>query len=321
MPRPYIEWIDENRETRHVEVVDKVHIGRSCKGVDSARRIIVNQVAVSRDHAVITLRGSSLRITDSSTNGTWVNDVRLAAGSTMDIVDCDVIRVGDTSITVNCPDVVPSDEDDDWELKTCSFPAEIIVTNMVADVRGYSTMAQAESSSQVYEVMKEVFKTFTDIVHEFKGTIKDYVGDAVYAFWEHRKEMRREQALLATRAAVQQAREVNKIRAKLSGTFSTVESLRLGWGITTGAVTLSHYGSRITDLALVGDCTNLAFRLSGMANKQLSSEIVLCSETAKLVGDTLSLVDLGSVGVRGRTGREPVFGVEFKAAENLEDPS
>jgi len=247
--------------------------------------------------------------------------VRLAAGSTFDIADCDIIRIGDTSITVNCPDVVPSDEDEHWDLKTCSIPTETIVTNMVADVRGYSTVAQKMDSNQVYALMKEIFDTFTAIVVDFQGTIKDYIGDAVYAFWEHRQEFRREQALLATRAAVQQALAMDKIRNRLSGTDSVVENLQLGWGITTGAVTLSHYGSRVADLALVGDCTNLAFRLSGMANKELSHEIVLCSETARLVGDTFSLVDLGSVDVRGRSGREPVFGVEYSGDESLKDPS
>ncbi|MBW2195788.1 MAG: FHA domain-containing protein, partial [Deltaproteobacteria bacterium] len=170
-----LKWVDENGESCHVEVVDKVLVGRICMGVDSTKQIIVNQTIVSRDHAVITLSGSRLRITDSSTNGTWVNDVRLAAGSTLDLTDRDVIRVGDTSICVHCPDFAPSpsDEDRNWEMETCSFPAEIIVTNMIADVRGYSAMAQAENSNQVYEIMKEVFKTFTAIVHDFKGTIKD----------------------------------------------------------------------------------------------------------------------------------------------------
>ena len=64
-------------------------------------------------------------------------------------------------------------------------------------------------------------------------------------------------------------------------------------------------------MALVGDCTNLAFRLSGIANKDLPSEIVICSETADLVRDTnLMVADLGSVPVKGRSGKENVFGIK-----------
>ena len=81
----------------------------------------------------------------------------------------------------------------------------------------------------------------------------------------------------------------------------------MGWGITTGKVTLSHYGSRAADLALVGDCTNLAFRLSSLANKELLEKIVICSQTAKLIQNRLSIKDLGSIQIKGRQGQEQVF--------------
>ena len=59
----------------------------------------------------------------------------------------------------------------------------------------------------------------------------------------------------------------------------------------------------------MGDCTNTAFRLSGIANKDLPSEIVMCSETANLVGDILPMADLGFVSLRGRSGQEHVYGI------------
>jgi len=49
----------------------------------------------------------------------------------------------------------------------------VIVTNLVANVRGFTSMAQTEDSSQVYELMKEIINTFSAIVHDYKGTIKD----------------------------------------------------------------------------------------------------------------------------------------------------
>jgi len=311
MPRPFIEWIDENQEKRRLEVVDKVFIGRVCMGIDKTKCIIVKHRLISRDHAVITLCGSHLQITDTSKNGTWVNNVRLTAGSSQYLADRDEIQVGETVIQVRCPDLVTNDKEDIDLEETMVTPTNVIVTNLVADVRGFSTMTQTEDSSQIYALMKEVISTFSAIVYDYKGTIKDYVGDAVYAFWDHRFAPSKKQAVLACQAALKQAQTVNQIRAKLSGINPAVEYLRLGWGITTGKVTMSHYGSRAIDLALVGDCTNLAFRLSGTANKDLPSEIVICSETADLVRDTqLEVFDLGCVSVRGRSGEEHVFGIK-----------
>ena len=170
-------------------------------------------------------------------------------------------------------------------------------------------MSQTRSSGEMYSFMKVIFETFSAIVHENNGTIKDFVGDAVFAFWDHNADPRKEQAVLACESALKQARSVTRIRAGLSPSNPLVGSLKLGWGITTGEVTMSHYGPRVADLALVGDSTNLAFRLSGLANKDLPREVVICTRTAELVGDALPIEDLGMISVRGRSGYEHVYGL------------
>ena len=308
MANPYFEWVDKDTQTQRLEIVDKVFIGRSCKGVDPQKRILVHHEKVSRDHAVISRGLKNIQITDMSKNGTWINGTRMAAGSSADLVDGDTISLGDFSCQVYYPDDFTTVKDrpvfTDFTMVT---PAEVVVTNLVADVREFTTFSQANASSDVYALMKEIFETFSTIITKFHGTIKDYAGDAVYAFWDHGVEPIDAQAVLACQAAIEQTRMTEKIRAKLSGKNIEVDNLRFGWGITTGNVTLSHYGSRAADLALVGDCTNLAFRLSGLANKELSEKIVICSQTAKLVQNQLSIKDLGNIPIKGRQGQENVF--------------
>ena len=312
MPKPYLEWVDENSQTQHLEIVDKIFIGRSCKGVDPQKRILVQDAGVSRDHAVISRRGEHLKITDSSKNGTWVNGTRLAAGASSEIVDGDTIKVGEFTFRVCYPDNV-TDVKDAAILTdgTRVTPTEIMVTNVVADVRDFTTFSQDHASSDVYALMKEIFEKFSAIVYQFKGTIKDYAGDAVYAFWDHYVEPVNMQAVLACQAAIQQMQTMNEIRDNLSGNNIKVENLQMGWGITTGKVTMSHYGSRAADLALVGDCTNLAFRLSGIANKELSQKIIMCAQTAALVRNDLAVTDLGSIPIKGRKGKEHVFALNI----------
>jgi len=308
MANPYLEWVDKDTQTRKIEIVDKVFIGRSCKGVDPQKRILVRHEQVSRDHAVISRGKKSLQITDMSKNGTWINGTRMAAGSSGYLVDGDTISLGDFSCQVYYPDDFTAVKDrpvfTDYTMVT---PAEVVVTNLVADVREFTTYSQANASSDVYALMKEIFDTFSAIITKFKGTIKDYAGDAVYAFWDHDVYPIAAQAVLACQAAIEQTQTTEKIRAKLSGKNIAVDNLQMGWGITTGRVTMSHYGSRAADLALVGDCTNLAFRLSGIANKEFSEKIVICSQTAKLVQNQLSIKDLGSIPIKGRKGQEKVF--------------
>jgi class 3 adenylate cyclase len=310
MPKPYLEWIDENRQARKLKIVDKVFIGRSCKGVDPQKRILVQDEQVSRDHAVVSRRAQQLQIRDRSKNGTWVNGIRLAAGASCVLADGDIIRLGDFSFHVFSPETVTHVTDAAILTEgTRVTPTEMVVTNVVADVREFTTFSQEHASSDVYALMKEIFDTFSAIVYNFKGTIKDYAGDAVYAFWGHTVEPTGKQAVLACQAAIQQTKALDEIRAELSGKNIAAENLQMGWGITTGRVTMSHYGSRSADLALVGDCTNLAFRLSGLANKELSEKVVICAQTADLVREDLALKDLGNVEIKGRTGKEHVFGL------------
>jgi len=314
MPKPYLEWVDENHRTQYLEIVDTVFIGRSCKGVDPQKRILVQDAQVSRDHAVISRRAEQLQITDRGKNGTWVNGTRLAAGASNELADGDTISLGEFSLRVFCPESVTHVTDAAILTDgTRVTPTEIMVTNVVADVREFSTFSQENASSDVYALMKVIFDTFSAIVYNFKGTIKDYAGDAVYAFWDHAVEPISKQAVLACEAAIQQTQTINEIRTKLSGKNIAADNLQMGWGITTGKVTMSHYGSRAADLALVGDCTNLAFRLSGLANKELSEKIVICSQTAELIRNDLKIKDLGTVAIKGRTGKEHVFALNLKS--------
>jgi adenylate cyclase len=307
---PYLEWLDKDQKTLRVEIIDRVFIGRLCKGVDETKKVIVSHPMVSRDHAEIIFSGSRLKIKDISKNGTWVNGVRIAGGSSEYLKDGDVIRVGDTTILVQNVNSLPPEQNDSRSgMSTDITPKEVTVTNVVADVRGFTGMSESENSYQVYALMKELFKRYSVIVNKHKGTVKDYVGDAIYAFWDHGVNASQEQALLACLNALAQAKALNSITYELRSTNPVAERLKMGWGITTGPVTLSHYGSRASDLALVGDCTNLAFRLSGMANKELDRDIVICANTANLVRDTLEVEDLGEVPVRGRKDRLLVFGL------------
>ena len=310
MPNLRLEWTDETGKVCHLDLVDKVFIGRSCRGIEESRRIVLRDLAVSRDHAIVSLDGSHLQITDMSKNGVLVNGVRVEAGSSRDLTDGNVITVGNTHIAVKLQGEAEFGDSIEY---TQAGPVEMIVTSLVADVRGFSGVSQREDSLEVYAFMKRVFEALTAIVHEYKGTVKDYVGDAVYAFWDHGSKTRSERAVLACQAALRQCEVIDDLKLQ-SGFNNRLPGweLLMGWGITTGRVTMAHYSPRAADLALVGDATNLAFRLSTMANKNLTTPIVICDQTARLVDSALSMVDLGAAPVRGRSGREHLFGLGDK---------
>jgi adenylate cyclase len=313
MANPYLEWMDENQQTQRIEIVNRIAVGRSCKGIDPQKRILLKYPPVSRDHAEINWTAGHLQITDNSINGTWVNDVRMAAGSSKELSDGDTIRIGYSLLRVVYPKVAADTKQDFTSTQlTMLSSLEVVVTSLVADMRGFSAYCQTHASVDVFGMINEIFDQFSKIVEDFKGTVKDYAGDSVLAFWEHQFGDPAGQSELACQAAIQQMQSFNQIRVELSGKYADIENLRMGWGVTTGPVTLSHYGSRTADLAMVGDCINLASRLSGMANKDVAENILICSHTAEFVGDRIAIKDVGMHPIQGRQGKEQIFSLDIK---------
>jgi adenylate cyclase len=308
MANPYLEWLDDNQQTQRIDIVDRISMGRTCKGIDPQRRILLEYPLVSRDHAEINWTAGKLQIIDTGRNGTWVNDVRMAAGSSKVLSDGDTIRIGYSLLRVVYPKIAADAKQDVTATQlTIVSSLEVVVTCLVADMRGFSAYCQTHASADVYGMINEIFDLFSKNIEDFKGTVKDYAGDSVMAFWEHQFADPARQSVLACLAGIQQMQSFNKIRVKLSGKYADIDNLRMGWGVTTGLVTLSHYGSRTADLAMVGDCINLASRLSGMANKEVAENILICLNTAELVENQLEIKDLGLLPIRGREGREHLF--------------
>ena len=119
--------------------------------------------------------------------------------------------------------------------------------------------------------------------------------------------------MLACQAAIKQMQEIKQLENKLPEADGVPQKLQLGWGISTGQSIMSHYGSITSDIALMGDKVNFAFRLSGLANKDFPKDILLCADTARLVKDILSIEELGLATIHGYSNQELVYAVEKDA--------
>jgi len=312
---PCLEWQDVEGCCHRVDVIERLYIGRICQGVPADKRIIIDDVNVSRDHAVITCIGSALTIKDSSRNGTWVNNVRVTSGGEQKLTSGDFVHIGSITLHVVFPEQLkhhkPGEVDPVETTRVLS--RQETVTHLIADIRGFSTLAQQTESSLLFEVLLPLYESLTNIVHENRGTVKDFAGDAIFAFWEHNDKNDLAAVRSACHAALVQQQAAIALFSNLPEKFSELRHLELGWGITTGSTTVSHYGVRPENLALVGDSTNLAFRLSGLANKELPSSIIICQKTAKMVEQFMLVTPLGEVDTKGRTGTETVFSITERA--------
>jgi len=178
------------------------------------------------------------------------------------------------------------------------------ITIMFTDLAGFTRISEKMAPDAVSRVLSEHFTAMTDIILAHRGTVIQFIGDAIMAFWgaplddpDHR--------LHAVQAAVGMQRGMAKLRNELVA--RGLPELHMRIGLNTGTAVVGNMGSqRRFAYSALGDSVNLAARLEG-TNKLYGTGILVSGETAKGVGDAIALRRVDLVRVSGKTEAVEVF--------------
>src|SRR2546425_8647248 len=173
------------------------------------------------------------------------------------------------------------------------------VTVMFSDVSGFTAMSERLDPEEVHAIMDRAFEVILNEVHRYEGTINQFLGDGVMALFgapiAHEDHAHRalSAALAIQRELKPLAEEVRRIHG--------VE-FRMRMGVNTGLVVVGAIGKDLRmDYTAVGDTTNLAARLLGIAKP---GQIVVSRRTQHLREGFFVFEDLGDFQVKGKA--EPV---------------
>lgn len=175
----------------------------------------------------------------------------------------------------------------------------LIVTVLISDVRGYTTIAEASDPSDLSGQLKDHRTVATDAVLAAHGTVMQFVGDSVMAVFGA-PEAQSDHADNALRAA----NAMQRAQLELNREWQAVglPTFDLGVGLSTGLVAAALIGSNErAEYSLVGDAVNLAQRLQQFAS---GGEIVLSEATYAALEQAPATERIGPAPVRGR--RNPV---------------
>ena len=278
---------------------------------DGDGRITISDNAVSGRHCVIRQSGDGrFFVRDVSRNGTRINGRRLVPNVEVEVFPGNHIAVTkDHMFLLSVEhDVVERRLKDEDDIGTTRAIEDnyVDVTVLVGDITGYTTLTQQKDAQSVYSSTKHLFASLEGVIYEHGGTIKEYQGDAVFAFWEAEEANPQQRAPLACEAALALAMRVRELARDTSVWSIPDFPLRMDWALTSGPVLLSTLGGdRPVGLALVGDAVNYAFRLEKLATGD--NPILLDKETNGLLSDRFVRRPLGDCQVKGRTNAEPVF--------------
>jgi adenylate cyclase len=169
------------------------------------------------------------------------------------------------------------------------------LTVMFIDVDGFTGLSE-RMGDRVVPLLSGYLNLASEIIDASAGTIDKFIGDAVMAFWgapmaqdDHAPRCCR--AALAIRDALGSA----------GLTDDQGKPLQIRIGINSGRMLVGNIGSELRlNYTVIGDTVNVASRLESV-NKQYGTQILIGTETKRLIGDAFLTREIDSIAVYGRT--------------------
>jgi adenylate cyclase len=170
------------------------------------------------------------------------------------------------------------------------------MTVLFTDIRSFTTISEGLSPEELSAMLNDYLTPMTKIIHDHRGTIDKYIGDAVMAFWgapladpDHaRHALYTGLAMLERLGAMRE-----EFRAR------GWPAIHIGVGINTGVMSVGDMGSEFRmSYTVLGDAVNLGSRLEGLT-KEYGVEIIVSQSTRAAVPDYIYR-ELDLVKVKGK---------------------
>jgi class 3 adenylate cyclase len=264
-------------EERRFPFRERIEIGRYEEGATLRPGwLLIPDPIVSSHHCVVTQReDSSCTVRDLSRNGTWLDGRRLVPGAESEFRPGQTLRIGEGNVfRLTGEALSPTAGTVPAAAGTVAAPTSCEVTALVGDIQGYTRLVRDQPADEVQGAVCGVFEHLQAQVATLGGTVKEFQGDAIFAFWEEGEE---DHALAACRAALRLERLSRELGTDHRVWPLADFPLRMEWALATGPVVMNSFGGEHrAGLALVGEPVVLAYRLEKLAGEDTGP--ILASE-------------------------------------------
>ena len=177
------------------------------------------------------------------------------------------------------------------------------MTVLFSDIRGFTQISEGLDPKQLTQMMNEFLTPMTKIIHEHRGTIDKYMGDAIMAFWgAPLKDDNHAQNAL--NAALQMNAAIKGINEKFAK--KGWSPISMGFGLNTGNMVVGNMGSSFRmAYTVMGDSVNLGSRIEGLT-KYYGVDIIV-SEFVKAQTPNIIYRELDLVRVKGKHKPVAIF--------------
>jgi adenylate cyclase len=301
-------WVVLGAETpneRAVPVEGRLLVGRECLGADQSKCLIVEDPLVSRDHFEIRTDATGGPVlVDLSLNGTRVNGRRVERSEPIALHNGDRIEFGATELRFRAPieGVLQKSLRGSTILETGAARLAIVV----GDIVGYTAMTERHGGVAVAEMVSSLFGDLRRLVRRHRGTISNYIGDAIFAAWDFDRDPAAPADAVSFALA---ANELVRRRAhEVTIGLDDETPLRMGWAVTLGEAGVGMLSPAREGIH--GDAINLAFRLAAMAARDGRPPVLVAADAAAAAPEVARYGDIRQLAAKGRTTEASVRAAE-----------
>jgi class 3 adenylate cyclase len=176
---------------------------------------------------------------------------------------------------------------------------------VVGDITNYSTISEVTENRVIAGSLNYLWHELSRVLRTHRGTLNHYAGDALYAVWELRRIPTANE--LAIDFALAANQRVEELAPTLPLRGPDGSPIRMGWGVVQGRAAIAAMTRTVT--AVIGDATNVAFRLAGIAGRAGRPAVMVSSRIHAVVEAQYVWGHSEQVEIKGRRGMETVFPV------------
>jgi adenylate cyclase len=290
---------------RKVPIFDQLFVGRECAGIAEQRRLVINDPGMSRNHLEIRLDATTDRafLIDTSTNGTLLNGVRIERAVLVPIRPNDQIRIGDVALRF-LSDRFDADAQTGTDFTEARIIEEVMVL-VVGDITNYSTISEVTDNKVIAESLNRLWGELRRVLRAHHGTLNHYAGDALYAVWGLRTLPNANE--LAVDFALAANQTVEELAPSLPLRDPDGSPIHMGWAVVQGRAAIAAMSRTVE--AVIGDATNVAFRLAGIAGRAGRAAVMVTDGVQTFVEGQYVWGPAERVQIKGRQGMLTVFPV------------
>ncbi|MBN2393094.1 MAG: HAMP domain-containing protein, partial [Anaerolineae bacterium] len=195
-----------------------------------------------------------------------------------------------------------------------------VVSVLFCDIRGFTARSEQHTPQEIVALLNEYLPVVVEAAQRHQGTVNKFGGDSTLVIYGAPRPLQ-ESAYQAVLTALEMRANLERLNAHLATRGE--EPIRIGVGINTGSVLAGAVGPHERqEYTVIGDTVNLASRIEALNKEYPENDILISGATYEALGShraEFAFIDLGEIGIRGKSGPVQVWAVAGKVASRKMD--